>query len=123
LFPLAVKKFDITFAILSSAIFDRYRKLIGWLYKSDEWHLEFTDGTSYLFVRNDASCRPALKLSDLSTVKEIARHLNAEWGDAAYVRREALGHFADMLDYLGLNESAQLVRENQVMDRTMQEPR
>ena len=110
LFPFVVRKFNITHAILPSAIFDRYRKLIKWLYASAQWRLEYTDGTSFLFVRSDVSKKQALDLADKKTVNDICEGIRVEWRDAAYVRSEALGYFADMLEYLGLQEAAESVR-------------
>jgi hypothetical protein len=100
LFPSVSDKFNITQVILPSAIFDRSLKLIKWLYESNQWHLEYTDGTSLLFVRNDASQKPAVVLSDPAVVKAIADGINTEWRESPYVRREALGYFSDLLRYL-----------------------
>lgn len=108
LFPYIVKKFNITHAILPFAIFDRYHKLIKWLYDSSDWRLEYTDGASFLFVRNNAQSnaknntliRPAVNLSDSATVRAIARGIRDEWRDAPEVRREALGYFSEALAYL-----------------------
>ena len=111
LFPYVEKKFNITHAILPSAIFTQYRKLIQWLYESPEWHLEYTDGSSFLLVRNTASQRPAVNLADPSTADAIADSISAQWRDAPYVRQEALGYFADMLGYMGLQEPAESVRK------------
>jgi hypothetical protein len=115
LFPFVADKFNITQVILPSAIFDRYLKLIKWLFtNSSDWHLEYTDGTSFLFVRNDArretERKPALLLSDPHTVDSIAASINAQWRDAPAVRREALGYFSDVLGYLGLAGSAKKLR-------------
>jgi hypothetical protein len=113
LFPFVVQKFNITHVILPSAIFNRYLKLIKWLYASEDWHLEYTDGTSFLFVRNDArnnaSIASSLNLSDSATVAAIADSIKSEWRDAPEVRNEALGYFSDVLEYLGLNRSAEMV--------------
>jgi hypothetical protein len=114
LFPQVAEKFNITHVILPSAIFDRYLRLIKWLYESSDWHCEFTDGTSFLFVRNDArdsmradgSAWPAINLSDPAAVEAVKDGINAEWHDVPLVRREALEYFSDVLAYLGLNQSA-----------------
>jgi hypothetical protein len=114
LFPFVVNKFNITQVILPSAIFDRYLKLIKWLYASGEWHLEYTDGSSFLFVRNDArkeaSAFPAITLSDSSTVAVIADNIRAQWRDAPEVRKEALGYLSDMLKYLGSRQTAEEIK-------------
>ena len=117
LFPYVAKKFDITQVVLPSAIFDRYRALIKWLYNSKEWHLEFTDGTSFLFVRNDASLKPKLDLSDAGTVSAITEGIHTEWEDAPEVEREAQEYFHDMLNYLvrptgGNRKALRLVSES-----------
>ena len=114
LFPYVATKFNITHVILPSAIFDRYLKLIKWLYNSKDWHLEFTDGSSFLFVRNDARVAtpgatakfPALDLSDSAIVAAVADSIRAEWKDAPEVRNEALAYFSETLAYLGANRSA-----------------
>jgi hypothetical protein len=111
LFPFVEKKFNITHVILPSAIFTQYRKLIKWLYESPEWHLEYTDGSSFLLVRNTASQRPAVNLADPSTADAIADSISAQWRDAPYVRQEALGYFAEMLGYLGLERSVERVKK------------
>jgi hypothetical protein len=97
LFPFVVKKFNITHAILPSAIFGTYLKLIRYLYASGLWHLEYTDGSSVLFVRNDVGHGPALDLSDPKTAASIAEDIRTRWHDAPYVREEALGYFADQI--------------------------
>jgi hypothetical protein len=111
LFPYVEKKFNITHAILPSAIFTQYRKLIKWLYESPEWHLEFTDGSSFLLVKNTASQRPAINLADPKAADAIADSICSQWHDAPYVRQEALGYFADMLGYLGFERSVERVKE------------
>ena len=102
LFAQVAEKFDITHAVLPSALFSRHATLIRWLYGSDTWHLEYTDGESVLFVRNDVSQRPALDLSNTLTVQKISDSLQAQWSDAPHVRREALRHFSDLLKILGV---------------------
>jgi hypothetical protein len=111
LFPLVEKKFNITHVILPSAIFLQYRALIKWLYESPDWHLEYTDGSSFLLVKNTASQRPAINLADPTEVDAIADSIGAQWRDAPYVQQEALGYLADMLGYLGFEESAEMVKK------------
>jgi hypothetical protein len=117
LFPYVEKKFNITHVILPSAIFTQYRKLIKWLYKSPEWRLEYTDGSSFLLVKNTASQRPAINLADPQAAGAIADSICSQWRDAPYVRLEALGYFTDMLGYLGLQGPAEMVkkRKNQML--------
>jgi hypothetical protein len=107
LFPYVSKKFNITQVILPSAIFDRYLNLIKWLYNSSEWHLEFTDGSSFLFVRNDERQKPSILLSDPATISAISNSIRSEWHDAPEVCQEALGYFSDALRYLRVAKSAE----------------
>jgi hypothetical protein len=102
LFAAVAKKFNVTHAILPSALFTRHLKLIQWLYKSDDWRLAFTDGASVLFVRNDMANYPRLDLSNDSTVQNIADSIGVQWKDAPAVRCEALVYFAGLLQTLGL---------------------
>jgi hypothetical protein len=111
LFSLIEKKFNITYAILPSAIFTQYHALIKWLYESPEWHLEYTDGTSFLIVKNTASQRPAVNLADPKAADAIADSICTQWRDAPYVRQEALGYFADMLEYMGFEGQAEMVKK------------
>lgn len=106
LFPGVAEKFNITHAVLPSALFTRHLKLIRWLYTSGEWHLEYTDGASVFFVRNDIPDRPMLDLSNHTTVQNIVDSIRAQWRDAPAVRREALGYFGDLLEHLDLHEAA-----------------
>ena len=91
LFPFAAAKFDITYVIVPSAVFSQYRKLIRFLYRSPDWHLEYTDGTSFLIVKNSASTRPAVDLADPTTVAAIADSMCVQWRDAPYVRARRWG--------------------------------
>jgi hypothetical protein len=111
LFPYVEKKFNITHVILPSAIFTQYRNLIKWLYESPEWHLEYTDGSSFLLVKNTASQRPAINFADPKEADAITDSICTQWRDAPYVRQEALGYFADMLGYLGFKGPAEMVKK------------
>ncbi len=110
LFFFAAEKFNVTHVIVPSAIFTQYRRLIARLCASSEWHLEYTDGSSFLIVKNSASKRPAIHLEDITAATAIADSICGQWRDAPYVRQEALGYFADMLEYLGFEGSAEAVR-------------
>jgi hypothetical protein len=118
LFPFAAAKFNITHVIVPSAVFTQYRKLVRFLYRSPDWHLEYTDGTSFLIVKNSASQRPAVDLADPTTVAAIADSMCVQWHDAPYVRAEALGYFADELEDLGLVGSAHKVKEQNFTTET-----
>jgi hypothetical protein len=102
LFAAVAKKFNITYAIVPSALFTRHLKLIQWLYNSDDWHIAFTDGASVIFVRNDIFNYPRLDMTNDSTVRNIADSINVQWKDAPAVRCEALVYFAGLLQTLGL---------------------
>jgi hypothetical protein len=110
LFSFAAQKFNLTSVIVPSAIFTHYRKLIRWLYHSPDWHLEYTDGSSFLLVKNSISKAPAVDLADPGTILAISDSICAQWQSAPYVRKEALGYFADELEDLGLSGSAETVR-------------
>ena len=107
-----------THVIVPSAIFTQYRKLIARLCASSEWHLEYTDGSSFLIVKNSASKRPAVKLGDTAAAMAIADSICLQWRDAPYVRREALGYFADMLGYLGFERSEKAVEKREIATGT-----
>jgi hypothetical protein len=110
LFPKVAQKFDLTYAALPSAIFPLYHKLILWLYESKDWRLQYTDGQSVLFVRNDAALDPTIDLSDQTIVDAIVDSIHMQWANAPYVQKEAMGYFSEMLSYLGLTESAEMVK-------------
>ena len=110
LFPQVVRQFNITHAILPSAIFTLYHKLIRWLYESNQWRLEYTDGESMLFVRSDSAKKPSVDLSDQTVVDAVLDSIRVQWQNAPYVRREAMGYFSEMLGYLGLVNSAEMVK-------------
>ena len=110
LFEHVAEKFNITHAILPSALFTRHLKLIRRLYKSGEWHLEYTDGASVLFVRNGIPGRPSLDLSNDATVRNIMDSIRVQWNDAPGVYREAISYFSDLLENFELHEAAMLVK-------------
>ncbi len=100
LFFAVAEKFHITHAAMPSAIFNEQRQLIKALYRSTQWHLEFCDGTSFLFVKNDVAQRKGINLSDTNDVNRIEKSIEKEWEKSEYIRNEALGHFNEMLAYL-----------------------
>ena len=89
----------------------------GWPKLLLQLRLEYTDGSSFLLVKNTASQRPAVNLADPKAADAIADSICAQWRDAPYVRQEALGYFADMLGYLGFKGPAERVkkRKNQML--------
>jgi hypothetical protein len=110
LFPKVVERFDITHVILPWAIFGLHQNLIRWLYASEQWHLEYTDGASTLFVRNDIENKPGLRLHEQAVDDAILDSIGEQWKTAPYVRDEAMGYFAEMLDSLGLPNAAKMVK-------------
>ena len=110
LFPSVAEKFRVTQVVLSSAIFPLYFKLIKWLYQSKDWHLQYTDGSSVLFVKNEVSKSPCVDLSDTNSLRSVIADINQEWEHSAFVRREAGVHFIDLVKMLDLPKSAEYVR-------------
>ena len=110
LFPVIAQKFNITQAILPSAIFPLSLKVIKWLYRSKDWHLQYTDGSSVLFVKNEVSKSPGVDLSDTNSLRSVIEDINREWEHSAFVRREAVVHFIDLVKTLDLSKSAEYVR-------------
>jgi hypothetical protein len=110
LFPQVAGKFNVTQVILPSAIFPLYFKLIKWLYQSDEWHLQYTDGTSVLFVKNNVSAGPHIDLSDTNSLRGVVDDINRQWEHAEFVRQEAYGYFIGLVKYLGLSGSADFIQ-------------
>jgi hypothetical protein len=110
LFPLVAGKFNVTQVILPSAIFPLYFKLTKWLYNSNEWHLQYTDGTSVLFVKNSVSAGPRIDLSDTNSLRAVIGDINRQWEHSEFVRQEAYGYFIDLVKYLGLSGSADFIR-------------
>ena len=72
--------------------------------------MEFTDGASTLFVRNDISRKPGLRLDDQAINDVVLDSIGEQWKHAPYVRREAMGYFSEMLDSLGLQTAARMVK-------------
>jgi hypothetical protein len=110
-FQRTAEEYNITQVLAPAAIFPQYRKLIKRLSTSLDWHIEYTDGTSFLIVKNSVSQRPPILLRDPAVANAIADSICAQWRNAPYVREEALGYFCDMLRYLGYDESAEAVRQ------------
>ena len=110
LFPVVARRFNCTYVIVPFAIFNLHHRLIRWLYESQDWRLQYTDGASVLFVRSDFALNPAVNLSDQTTVDAIVDSIQVQWRDAPYVHKEALGYFSDLLSLLGLTDPANMVK-------------
>jgi hypothetical protein len=87
-----------------------YHKLIRSLYESKDWRLQYTDGGSVLFVRNDVALNPPIDLSDQTRIDAILDSIHIQWENAPYVQKEAMGYFSEMLSYLGLIDPAEMVK-------------
>jgi hypothetical protein len=110
LFSRVAEKFNITHVILPSAIFNLYHGLIIWLYHSKEWHIEYTDGSFFLFVRNTERQNPIVDLNEANTVDSIYKAIGKNWKDAPYVKKEAEGYFGDILN--SIRCSTGILRKN-----------
>ena len=110
LFSIVAQKFNITQVILPSAIFPLSLKVIKWLYRSKDWHLQYTDGSSVLFVKNEVSKSPRIDLSDTNSLRSVIADINREWEHSAFVRREAVANFIDLVKMLDLPKSAVYIR-------------
>jgi hypothetical protein len=110
LFPKVARRFNLTYAILPTAVFPLYHKLIRSLYESKDWRLQYTDGGSVLFVRNDVALNPPIDLSDQTRIDAILDSIHIQWENAPYVQKEAMGYFSEMLSYLGLIDPAEMVK-------------
>ena len=110
LFTKVAEKFNITHAVLPSALFTRHLKLIKWLYNSGTWRLEYTDGASVLFVRSDIVHCQRLDLSNDTTVCAVMDSIKAQWSNAPELCREGLRYFSDLLDFLDLHGGVKRVR-------------
>jgi hypothetical protein len=104
-FAQVAEKFNITHAILPSALFSRHMKLIKWLYHSGLWRLEFADGASVLFVRSTIVHEQPIDLSNDMTVSAIMDSIKKQWHGSPELQREGLRFFTDLLDSLGLHRT------------------
>jgi hypothetical protein len=105
LFANVAEKFNITHVILPSALFTRHMKLIKWLYYSGAWRLEYADGASVLFVRNDIVHDQPIDLSNDKTISAIMDSIKTQWSGSPELQREGLRFFSDLLDSLGLHKA------------------
>jgi len=110
LFSFLEKKYNITHVVLPSSIFTHYRPLIKWLYNASNWHLEYTDGSFFLFVKNNLN-NNILDLKDSLTIKNISNNIINEFKSSPYIKNEALQYFADITEYLGLIENAKIIKK------------
>jgi hypothetical protein len=102
LFVKVAEKFNITYAVLPSALFTRHINLIKWLYHSGSWRLEYADGTSVLFVRSDIVHGQRIDLSNDTTVRAIKDSITSMWRGSPALCRENLQYFSDFLGALGV---------------------
>ncbi len=100
LFERVAERFNITHALLPTAVFYDYMGLVGWLYHSDRWRLAFTDGSSVLFVRADMYEGRGMNVSDEKDAESVVRILDTEWANDAYIRMESKFYFASLVRFL-----------------------
>jgi hypothetical protein len=99
LFAEVAQQFDIGWVILPTAIFHRYMPLVRRLYRSDQWHLTFTDGASAVFYRADRAARADLRpidMGDDAVADSIARTLERRWQGDPAIAAEAVGYLRDL---------------------------
>lgn len=101
-FLTVARCYGITHAILPIALFERYLKLVRWLYHYPEWEIAFVDGASILFIRKDLLPEEydPIDLSSSDDAEEVRKRIHEQWKDDAYIRAEALKYFNDLITYL-----------------------
>ncbi len=101
-FYAAIKAYHITHVILPTALFERYLKLVKWLYHSPEWEVVFADGGSILYVKKEVlpdTCDP-IDLSNSDDVEAVRKIIHDQWKDEPYIQAEALGYLNELIGYL-----------------------
>lgn len=91
---------DLRTAVLPVALPDRYRPLIGALYRDPDWSLVFTDGTQTVFTQGNDGPDP-IDLSDRQTVTRIARGLSVRFADDRPAEERAFINLGLLLDVSG----------------------
>ncbi len=97
LFDQIAERYDIGWVAAPTAIFYRYMPLVQWLYRSDEWHLAFTDGSSVVFYRAGRAKIEPLRLSSEGVRDSIHVALKNKWGADPAIEREAIRYFDQLL--------------------------
>jgi len=109
LFTKVADKFNITHAVLPSALFTRHMKLIKWLYNSGTWRLEYADGASVLFVRSNIVRGHQIDLSNDSTIRTLRDSVKSQWRGSPALCRENLQYLSAFLGALGFHPTAAMV--------------
>lgn len=111
LFEGVCRQFNITKAVLPTALVSRYLKLAKFLLDSPGWKLAYSDGTEALFIRRgEAGAGDGLDLDRETTVDSLARAIADHWKSSPALRLEGLTRFAEFLFVMGKRESANRVR-------------
>jgi len=101
-FYTVMKAYHITHVILPTALFERYFKLVKWLYHSPEWEIVFADGGSILYVRKELLPEEydPIDLSSSDDAEKIRKNIHEQWKDEPYIKVEALQYLNDLITYL-----------------------
>jgi len=101
-FEAVRERWNITHAVLPTAVFHRYLPLVRRLYRDARWSLRFADGSSALFVFSPMGSVGDVDLASVDEVKRIAAELDSRHADHPGVREAARLHLAGLLLYLEL---------------------
>jgi len=93
-------RYDITHALVQTAVFDRYMPLAAHLYRSPAWSLAYADGSAALFVLKPLCVTAPLDLSDPATVSRLERQVRQRWSACPAVQSEALRHLQSLVGRL-----------------------
>jgi hypothetical protein len=96
-FAALAQQYSITHAVLPTAIFTRYERLIEWLNRSAQWQLAYTDGASVIFAQREYAPTPRIDPANPATVDSIAETLGTRWRDDPYIRAEALWYLQRLM--------------------------
>jgi len=99
-FEQTARRFNITNAVLPTAVFYQYMGIVKWLYDSPRWKLVFADGASVVFVRSDLFEDDGLDVRNGQDVRRMEAEIDRQWRNDAYIRREARTYLAQMIRYL-----------------------
>jgi hypothetical protein len=108
-FSAIEKRYAITHVVCQTAIFPIYNRLAAYLYHSSRWRLVTADGSEALFVLDSLAATPRVDLGSPAIVDSIAGALTGQWSQRPALYREALYHFAHLLDVIGERASADRV--------------
>jgi hypothetical protein len=99
-----------TYAILPTALTDRYDRLAEALRDDPDWRLVYADGTEALFYKSETAGNASLDLGDTSAVDSLLRDIRSRWESNRSLRDEAADYLARFLARMGREESAAYVR-------------